>query len=86
MAFSEYATNDYKYDNINEERMEGITVVIKKDANGEYRAPGPNGTEAQAYYTDDKQDAVATCIADHKRAGIIVAGVKCRTIQGYHNE
>jgi hypothetical protein len=27
----------------------------------EYRVTGPNGTEAQAYYTDDRNDALDTC-------------------------
>jgi hypothetical protein len=36
-------------------------VNIKYSAEyGEYRVPGPNNTEEQAYYTDDKQDAVDT--------------------------
>lgn len=26
----------------------------------EYRVPGPDKTEAQAYYTDSKEDAIAT--------------------------
>ena len=40
-------------------------LTITKDANGEYRVPGPNGTEAQAYYTDDKADALDTARLEH---------------------
>ena len=35
------------------------TVTIKFDGE-EYRVPHPEGTEAAAYYTDDKQDALDT--------------------------
>jgi len=34
-------------------------VVIKFDGE-EYRVPGPKGSEAEAYYTSDKQDAIGT--------------------------
>ena len=40
--------------------MEKFTVVITKDQDGEYRVPGPDATEMQAYYTDDKEDAIGT--------------------------
>lgn len=33
----------------------------------EYRVPGPDRTEAQAYYTDDREDAIDTCKAIHGR-------------------
>ena len=36
------------------------TIIIKKDSNNEYRVPGPKETEAQAYYTEDKEDAINT--------------------------
>lgn len=38
------------------------TVTITKDMNDEYRVPGPDGREATAYYTDDRQDAKGTAI------------------------
>ena len=33
---------------------------MARDDTGEHRVPGPDGTEAQAYYTDDRQDAIET--------------------------
>lgn len=37
------------------------TVVILLDRwNEEYRVPGPSGSEAQAYYTNDREDALGT--------------------------
>jgi hypothetical protein len=39
-------------------------VTIKKHY-GEYRVPGKKGTEASAYYTDDKEDAILTAMAEH---------------------
>lgn len=35
-------------------------TILKDSGTGEYRVPGPAGTEAQAYYTDDRNDAVGT--------------------------
>jgi len=35
-------------------------IRITKDCDKEYRVPGPAGTEAQAYYTDDREDAQDT--------------------------
>ena len=35
-------------------------VIIRFDDTGEHRVPGPSGTEAEAYYTDDRQDAIDT--------------------------
>ena len=32
---------------------------------GEYRVPGPDGTEAQAYYASDEEDAINTFRAIH---------------------
>lgn len=34
-------------------------ITIRFDGE-EYRVPGPNGTEEQAYYTNDKDDAIGT--------------------------
>jgi len=48
-----------------------ITILFNTEYN-EYRAPGPKGTEAQAIYTDDKEDAIGSLIADWKLAGIEV--------------
>ncbi len=36
------------------------TIIIRFDDTGEHRVPGPDGTEAQAYYTDDCEDAIET--------------------------
>ncbi len=39
-------------------------ITIKYDTGWEqYVVPGPDGTEAQTYFTDDKQDAEDTCRA-----------------------
>ncbi len=39
-------------------------ITIKYDTGWEqYAAPGPDGTEAQCYYTDDREDAIDTCRA-----------------------
>ena len=45
-----------------------VVTILKNSSTGEYRVPGPAGTEAQAYYTDDKQDAIGT--AEHMWKGI----------------
>ena len=37
-------------------------ITITKDCDNEYRVPGPDGTEAQAYYTDDREDARGTAL------------------------
>lgn len=39
-----------------------MKIVIRFDGS-EYRVPGPEGTEAQACYTDDKEDAIGTAKA-----------------------
>jgi len=39
-----------------------ITITYSLDW-AEYRVPGPAGTEAQAYYTDDREDAEDTAKA-----------------------
>lgn len=44
------------------------TVCIQRDAYDEYRVPGPDATEAQAYYTDDPRDARDTAKAMHGQA------------------
>ena len=36
-----------------------LTITIKFDGE-EYRVPHPKGTEASAYYTDDREDAFIT--------------------------
>jgi hypothetical protein len=42
------------------------TITITKNVNyNEYRVPGKKGTEASAYYTDDKEDAINTAKAEH---------------------
>lgn len=48
-----------------------VRIELDKDA-GEYRVPGPAKTDAQAYYTDDKADAIGTCIDMHARVGLVV--------------
>lgn len=35
-------------------------TILKSSSSGDYRVPGPAGTEAQAYYTDYKPDALGT--------------------------
>lgn len=40
-------------------------IVITRDVYDEYRVPAPDGQEAGAYYTDDKQDAIDTLQAMH---------------------
>jgi hypothetical protein len=42
--------------------MKRITITRLVDW-GEFRVPGPDGTEAQAYYTDDREDAIGTARA-----------------------
>ena len=39
-----------------------ITITIRYDGE-EYRIPGPDRTEAQACYTDDREDAIGTARA-----------------------
>ena len=63
-----------------------LTVTIKKDANGEYRVPSPDGTEAGAAYTDDYDDAVGTARDMYARAGHSEINVKLRKINRYHGE
>ncbi len=47
-------------------KPEPKTVVIKKSTvYNEYRVPGKKDTEASAYYTDDKDDAITTAKAEH---------------------
>ena len=47
-----------------------ITITFSTDL-GEYRVPGPAGTEAQAYYTDDRDDAEDTARAVYGPAVVI---------------
>jgi hypothetical protein len=48
------------------------TIWIQKNtAYNEFRVPGKKGTEASAYYTDDKDDAIQTAIAEHGKNIII---------------
>lgn len=42
-----------------------MSVIIQKDINGEYRVPSLERTEAGAYYTDDRQDALETAKKIH---------------------
>ena len=46
------------------------TIIIRFDADGEHRVPGPDGTEAQAYYTNDRKDALDTAQLLHDGATI----------------
>ena len=46
------------------------TITIRKKYN-EYRVPGKKGTEASAYYTDDKEDAILTAMAEHGKNIVI---------------
>ena len=41
------------------------TAIIVRFDGEEYRVPGPAATEAQAYYTNDRNDAVDTAICEH---------------------
>ena len=50
--------------------MTGKTITITKNYN-EYRVPGKKGTEASAYYTDDKEDAIETAKAEHGKNVVI---------------
>lgn len=52
-----------------------VTIIYNPDYD-EYRVPGPNGTEAQAYYTNDKEDAEETARAEYKRAGVVEIEIK----------
>lgn len=44
--------------------MAKITIRFNRDYN-EYRVPGKVNNEAQAYYTDDKEDAIDTAKLIH---------------------
>lgn len=39
------------------------TIIITRNGDGEYRIPSKDGREAGAYYTGDKEDALATARA-----------------------
>ena len=47
-------------------------LFINKDLDGEYRIPAPDGGEAGAAYTSDKEDALDTARAMHGDAITIV--------------
>lgn len=53
--------------------------VVIKHYDGEYRVPGPDGTEAQAYYTNDKDDATATARAMYSTP----ISITIRSVQGF---
>ena len=40
--------------------MSAPVIVIRFDDTGEHRVPGPDGSEAQAYYASDREDAIDT--------------------------
>lgn len=40
-------------------------VIIIKKCDGEYRVPSPDGREAGAYYTCDREDAENTALHMH---------------------
>ena len=42
------------------------TKITISKCDGEFRVPAPNGKEAGAYYTDDKEDAIASAKAMYK--------------------
>jgi hypothetical protein len=43
-----------------------VKVTIEKSQDGEYRVPAPDGFENGAYYSDDRKDAVSTCVSMYK--------------------
>lgn len=47
-------------------KLKSVRVTITKDEYGEYRVPSPDGNEAGAYYTDDKDDAYLTAMHMYK--------------------
>lgn len=57
------------------ERMRRVTIAFDGD---EYRVPGPDGREATAYYTNDKEDAIGT--ARHMYAPQIIR-VKIKRVE-----
>jgi hypothetical protein len=58
---------------VTKKKTEPKTITIRKNLTwgGEYRIPGKRDTEASAYYTDDKEDAVETAKAIHGKDIII---------------
>ena len=57
---------------VTKKKTEPKTITIRKNVTyGEYRVPGRKSTEAAAYYTDDKEDAVATAKAEHGKNVVI---------------
>jgi len=63
--------------------MKFVKVTIKLDANGEYRVPSPDGTEAGAYYTDDREDAIGTAKMLYKGAGFEQVSTKVRYVPSH---
>ena len=59
-----------------------VRVIIKRDENMEYRVPAPDGREAGAYYTDDKDDAIGTVNYMYKGVKVLI---QFRNVSGYHN-
>ncbi len=53
------------------EKAPKVITIKKSSTYNEYRVPGKKGTEASAYYTDDKQDAIDTAIAEHGKNIVI---------------
>jgi hypothetical protein len=54
------------------EKKTKTEITIKKHSGyGEYRVPGKKGTEASAYYTDTKEDAILTAQAEHGKNIVI---------------
>jgi len=51
-------------------------VVITVDTDNEYRVPAPDGREAGAYYTDDKDDALDTALLLWKGARAVIFKIK----------
>ncbi len=56
--------------------MKTAKIAIRYDGE-EYRVPGPDRTEAQAYYTDDRADAIDTARAIHGQVILRFVRVSC---------
>lgn len=50
------------------------TIIITLNDDDEYRVPGPKRTEAQAYYTNDREDALNT--ARHIYGDAVILRIK----------
>lgn len=53
-----------------------MKITIRFDGE-EFRVPGPDRTEAQAYYTDDRQDAIDTARAIYGQCQFRFVRVAC---------